>query len=144
MSAVVDSELTMEVKRVLNSTDIAKLILRLSVGVMILFHGIDKIINGIGGVKHLAISAGLPEFLAYGVYIGEIVMPILIILGLYARVASLVLAFNMLVAIFLAYGSSIFVLGKHGAPLMELPFLYFVLSLVIFLLGSGKYSVNNN
>jgi len=144
VSAVVDSELTMEVKRVLNSTDIAKLILRLSVGVMILFHGIDKIINGIGGVKHLAISAGLPEFLAYGVYIGEIVMPILIILGLYARVASLVLAFNMLVAIFLAYGSSIFVLGKHGAPLMELPFLYFVLSLVIFLLGSGKYSVNNN
>lgn len=126
-----------------NSVDIAKLILRLSVGIMILFHGVDKIINGISGVKHLTTDAGLPEFLAYGVYVGEIVVPILIILGLYARIASLVLAFNMLFAIFLAYGGSLFVLGKHGAPLIELPFLYLVMSILIFLLGSGKYAVNS-
>jgi putative oxidoreductase len=128
---------------VFNSVDIAKLILRLSVGIMILFHGVDKIINGISGVKHLTTDAGLPEFLAYGVYVGEIVVPILIILGLYARIASLVLAFNMLFAIFLAYGGSLFVLGKHGAPLIELPFLYLVMSILIFLLGSGKYAVNS-
>lgn len=126
-----------------NSVDIAKLILRLSVGIMILFHGFEKIINGVSGVKQLTASAGLPEFLAYGVYIGEVVVPILIILGLYARVASVVLAFNMLVAIFLAYGGSLFVLGKHGAPLIELPFLYLVMSILIFLLGSGKYAVNS-
>lgn len=123
--------------------DIAKVILRLTVGVMILFHGVEKIINGISGVRHLTSNAGLPEFLAYGVYVGEIVMPILIILGLYARVASLVLAFNMLVAIFLAYGGSLFSLGKHGAPSFELPFLYLIMSIVIFLLGSGKYAVNS-
>ncbi len=123
--------------------DIAKLILRLSVGVMILFHGVEKIINGISGVKHLTVNAGLPEFLAYGVYVGEIVMPILIILGVYARIASLVLAFNMLVAIFLAYGGSLFTLGKHGAPSFELPFLYLVMSVVIFMIGSGKYAVNS-
>lgn len=126
-----------------NSADTAKFILRLSVGIMMLFHGVDKIINGIGGVKHLTTSAGLPEFLAYGVYVGEVVVPILIILGLYARIASLILAFNMSVAIFLANGSSVFVLGKHGAPLIELPFLYLVMSILIFLLGSGKYAVNS-
>ncbi len=123
--------------------DIAKLVLRLTIGVMILFHGVEKIINGIGGVKHLTANAGLPEFLAYGVYVGEIVMPILIILGVYARVASLVLAFNMLIAIFLAYGGSLFTLGKHGAPLFELPFLYLIMSIVIFMIGSGKYAVNS-
>ncbi|MCF6339326.1 MAG: DoxX family protein [Sulfurimonas sp.] len=123
--------------------DIAKLILRVSVGVMILFHGVDKIINGIGGVKYLNAQAGLPEFLAYGVYVGEIIMPILIILGVYARVASLVLALNMLIAIFLAYGNSLFELGKHGAPSFELPFLYFIMSIVIFLIGSGKYAINS-
>lgn len=123
--------------------DIAKLILRLTVGVMILFHGVEKIVNGISGVKHLTVNAGLPEFLAYGIYVGEIVMPILIILGVYARVASLVLAFNMLVAIFLAYGGSLFSLGKHGAPSFELPFLYLVMSIVIFMIGSGKYAVNS-
>lgn len=123
--------------------DIAKLILRLSVGVMVLFHGVDKIINGIGGVKHLTASAGLPEFLAYGVYVGEVIVPILILLGAYARVASLVLAFNMSVAIFLAYGSSLFTLGKHGAPSFELPFLYLVMSLMIFVFGSGRYALNS-
>lgn len=122
--------------------DLEKLILRLTVGIMILFHGVEKIINGINSVKYLVVNTGLPEFFAYGVYIGEILMPILIILGVYARVASLILAFNMLAAIVLAYGSSLFVLGKHGAPSFELPFLYFIMSMLIFLLGTGKYSVN--
>ncbi len=124
------------------SNDITKLFLRLSLGVMMLFHGVEKIIHGIKGVKYLTVNAGLPEFLAYGVYVGEIVMPILIILGLYARVASLLLAFNMLVAIFLAYEDSLFELNKHGAPVFELPFLYFILSMLVFLFGSGKYSIN--
>ncbi len=122
--------------------DIAKLILRLTLGIMVLFHGIDKIINGIGGVKHLTLSAGLPEFLAYGVYVGEVIMPILILLGAYARVASVVLAFNMTAAIFLAYGGSLFALGKHGAPAFELPFLYLVMSILVSMLGSGKYALN--
>ncbi|MDD5371829.1 MAG: DoxX family protein [Sulfurimonas sp.] len=125
------------------TNDIAKLILRVALGAMILFHGFHKIINGVGGVKELAVSAGFPEFLAYGVYVGEVVAPIFIILGAYARAASLVLAFNMAAAIFLAYGNSLFSLGKHGAPLFELPFLYFVMSILIFMLGSGKYALNN-
>ena len=123
--------------------DLEKLILRLTVGIMILFHGVEKIIHGIKGVKYLVTNVGLPEFFAYGVYVGEIVMPILIILGVYARVASLVLAFSMLVAILLAYGGSLFTLSKHGAPSFELPFLYLIMSILIFLVGSGKYSVNS-
>ena len=122
--------------------DTAKLLLRLTVGLMILFHGVEKVTNGINGVKYLVTNSGLPEFLAYGIYVGEIVLPILIVLGLYARVASLFLALNMAVAIFLAYGSSLFELGKFGAPVMELPLLYLILSLLIFMFGSGKYSVN--
>ncbi|DAB27678.1 MAG: GntR family transcriptional regulator [Sulfurimonas sp. RIFOXYD12_FULL_33_39] len=124
------------------TNDIARLLLRVTVGVMILFHGFDKVINGIGGVKYFVASTGVPEFLAYGVYIGEIVMPILILLGAYARVASLILAFNMAAAIFLAYGNALFTLGKHGAPSFELPLLYLVMSILIFMLGSGKYALN--
>jgi len=125
------------------NSDIAKLIIRLSLGVMMLFHGVEKIINGISGVKYLTTNSGLPEFLAYGVYIGEVVVPIFIILGLYARVASVVLALNMLMAIFLAHGNSLFELGKHGAPTIELPFFYLILSISVFLLGSGRYAVNS-
>ncbi|QFR43870.1 DoxX family protein [Sulfurimonas xiamenensis] len=125
------------------TNDIAKLILRLTVSIMMLFHGLEKIINGIGGVKHLTTSAGFPEFFAYGVYVGEIIVPIFILLGAYARAASLVLALNMMFAIFLAYGNSLFSLGKHGAPVFELPFLYLIMSILIFMLGSGKYALNS-
>jgi putative oxidoreductase len=125
------------------SPDIAKLLLRVSVGVMMLFHGFHKVVNGISGVRYLVSNAGLPEFIAYGVFIGELVFPVLIILGLYARVASLGLAFTMLMAILLAHGSSLFELGKHGAPTFELPFLYMIASIAIFLLGSGRYAVNS-
>ena len=107
-----------------HNPDIAKLLLRISVGVLILFHGIHKVIHGIGGVKAMLSSSGLPEFLSYGVYVGELIAPIFIILGLYARVASLVLGFNMLVAIFLAYGFS-FSLAKYGGLSMESPLLFF-------------------
>jgi putative oxidoreductase len=125
------------------NSDIAKLIIRLSLGILMLFHGVEKIINGISGVKYLTTNAGLPEFLAYGIYVGEVVVPIFIILGLYARVASVVLALNMLMAIFLAHGGSLFALGEHGAPVIELPLFYLVLSVSLFLLGSGRYSVNS-
>lgn len=122
--------------------DITRLFLRLTVGIMMLFHGLHKIIHGIGGVKELTVAAGLPEFLAYGVYVGEVVVPIFILLGAYARAASLILALNMAAAIFLAYGNSLFTLGKHGVPVFELPFLYLVLSLMIFVFGSGRYALN--
>jgi len=124
------------------SSDIAKLLLRVSLGVLILFHGIHKVIHGVDGVKAMLSHAGLPEILSYGVYVGELIAPIFIILGLYARVASLVLAFNMIVAIFLAYSFS-FSLAKYGGLSMESPLIFFIMSILVFLLGSGKYGVNN-
>jgi len=125
------------------NSDIGKLIIRLSLGILMLFHGVDKIRNGIGGVKHLVTKAGLPEFLAYGVYVGEVLMPIFIILGLYARVASVVVGFTMVFAIFLAYGGALFALGKHGAPVIELPLFYLILCVSVFFLGSGRYALNS-
>jgi putative oxidoreductase len=125
-----------------NQPDIAKLVLRLTLGILILFHGINKMIHGIDAIKSMLASVGFPEFIAYGVYIGELVVPIFIILGLYARVAAAVLGFNMFMAIFLAYGFS-FSLTKHGGLAMETPLLFFIMSILVILLGSGKYSVNS-
>ena len=122
--------------------DIAKLLLRVSLGVLILFHGIHKVIYGISGVKSMVVGAGLPEFLAYGVYVGELIVPIFVILGLYARVAATVLTFNMLSAIYLAYGFSL-TLSKFGGLSWEMPLLYLIMSVLVILLGSGKYAVNS-
>lgn len=125
-----------------NSLDFAKLLLRLILGGLILFHGVHKLIYGISEVEAMLRSINLPEFIAYGVYVGELIAPLFIILGLYARVASVVLAINMLMAIFLAYDFSLSI-SKYGSLLIETPLLFFVMSILIFLLGSGKYGVNN-
>ena len=82
------------------NSDVAKLILRVSLGGLTLFHGVNKLIHGIGGVKSMVVSSGLPEFVSYGVYVGELIAPLFIALGLYARVASAILGVNMLVAIY--------------------------------------------
>jgi putative oxidoreductase len=123
------------------NSDIARLILRVSLSVLILFHGVHKLIHGISGVKVMVTSAGLPELLSYGVFVGELIAPIFILLGLYARVASLVLGVNMLMAIFLAYGFS-FSLSKYGGLAMESPLLFFIMAILVFMLGSGRYAVN--
>lgn len=124
------------------NADIAKLLLRVSLGGLMMFHGAYKVIHGIGNVKTMLNSSGLPEFMAYGVYLGEIVAPIFIILGLYARVASFVTAINMTMAIFLAYGFSLS-LSKYGGLSIESPLMFLIMSILLMLLGSGKYSVNN-
>ena len=124
------------------NSEIAKLLLRVSLGSLILFHGIHKLIHGIGGVKSMVNAAGLPEFVAYGVYAGELLAPIFIILGLYARIASAILGVNMLMAMFLAYVFS-FSLSKYGGLAMESPLIFFIMSLLVVLLGSGRYAVNS-
>jgi putative oxidoreductase len=126
----------------LQNNDIAKLLLRVSLGVLILFHGVHKLIYGVSGVEAMLSNVGLPQLLAYGVYVGELIAPIFIILGLYARIASLILAFNMLVAIYLAYGFS-YSLSRFGGLSYETPLLFFMMALLVFLFGSGRYSVNS-
>lgn len=125
----------------LQQPDLAKLILRLSLGILILFHGIHKLIHGIDGIKAMMASSIFPSFFAYGVYAGELIAPIFIILGLYARVAAGILGFTMFFAIYIAYGFSL-TLAKHGGVSWELPLVYLIMSVLVVLLGSGKYAVN--
>lgn len=123
--------------------NIGKLILRVSISVLMLFHGFAKMQNGIDGIKGMVTAAGLPEFFAYGVFLGEVVFPILIILGLFTRISSLFMAITMVFAIFLAYGGGIFTLGTTGGPTIELPLLYLLVSVAIMFLGAGKYSMDH-
>jgi len=124
------------------SENIGKLLLRLSVAGLMLFHGIKKLTGGIDGIKYLVTNSGLPEILAYGVYIGEIILPILIILGLFTRFASLGLAATMGFAIFLAHSKDLFVIGKTGGLVVELPLLFLLSSIAIAFIGAGKYSLD--
>jgi putative oxidoreductase len=121
--------------------DTGKLILRLTVGGLIIFHGISKIIHGVAWMSGPLGAAHLPFFIAYGVYVGEVVAPIFIILGLWTRVASLVVAVNMVFAVALEAWRLAPTINRGGGWGLELEAFYFLVAVAVFLLGPGKYSV---
>jgi len=120
-----------------------KLVLRLTVGLLMLFHGVAKILNP-DAITHIGVmlgNYGLPSEIAYGVYIGEVLAPLMIIFGIFTRIGGLILAVNMLFAVLLAHSGDFLALTKHGGWRLELQAFYFFGALAIVLLGSGKYAV---
>ena len=123
--------------------DTGLLLQRISIGVLILFHGIANMNSNYSFIKRLLNGMGVPEFIAHLGFIGEIIAPILIIIGFKARLASLVLALFMLTAILMAHTGDIFTLNQFGGWGIELQGLYLFGAIVIFFLGAGKYAVSN-
>lgn len=124
-----------------HNDDLGKLIVRLCVGGLMLFHGVNKITNGISGIEGFMESQGLPTFFAYGAYIGEVLAPLLIIVGYQVRIAAALEAFTMLVAIYVATGFEIFALDKHGGWVIELHLLYMLPCIALIFMGGGRYGV---
>ncbi len=119
--------------------DAGKLVLRVSVGVLILLHGIFKLQNGIDGIAGMLNGHGLPAFLAYGVYLGEVVGPALVIIGLFTRIGALFIV-GMLVAFGLAHMHELLSLGQMGGWALELQGMFLFGSIAVVLLGAGRYS----
>jgi putative oxidoreductase len=122
--------------------DIGKLILRLTLGILILLHGIAKLSSGVSGIEDMLRSHGLPALLAYGVFVGELLAPLLVILGLYARVGALFITFNMIVAIALAHGSQLADMNKSGGWALELQGMFLFTAITVALIGPGKFSID--
>jgi putative oxidoreductase len=122
------------------STDAGKLVLRLTLGLMMLFHGWDKIIGGVDGIAGLFQNSGFPGFFAYLVFVGEILAPLFLIAGAYTRVAAVLIAGNMVIAVLLVHVDDIFALSGTGGWAIELQAFYLMTAVVIFLLGPGKLS----
>lgn len=127
-----------------NTQDVGKLLLRVILAAMLLFHGISKMHNGIGFVADMVAKAGLPALFGYGVYVGEVVAPLFILAGLYTRAAALIVAVNMLVAVLLVHTSQFFTINDTGGWALELQGMYFFSALAIALLGAGRYSLGGN
>jgi putative oxidoreductase len=84
---------------------------------------------------------GLPEWLAWGIYLGEIVAPILLLLGFLTRPAGFVVAVTMAMSMYLAFGMDSFGLNQYGGLATELNWLYLIGGLALCLTGGGRFSV---
>jgi len=122
-------------------TEIGKLILRLTLGILILFHGMDKLVHGIGPIQEMVTGRGLPGFLAYGVYLGEILGPSLLVAGFHARIGAGLIAINMVIAILLVHTGDLLGLSPHGGWRLELQGMYLFTALSLMLMGPGRFSL---
>lgn len=119
-----------------------KLILRITLGFIIVLHGINKLINGIDMLDGMLTSAGLPAFFKYGVYLGEVVAPLLVIAGYYSRIGAWLIAVNMLFAIGLAHWAEVFLLEQSGGLALEKQYMFLFSAIALALIGPGRYSIN--
>ncbi|WP_126245033.1 DoxX family protein [Chitinophaga rhizosphaerae] len=118
------------------STDLAALLMRLIVGGLFIYHGYGKLaayetmlqmftdIIGIG-VKPTVILVIFAEFFC-GIFV---------VLGLFTRLSIIPIFITMIVAFFIAH-------AKDPFQNKELAFAYLLLSVVIFVLGSGRFSLD--
>jgi putative oxidoreductase len=124
-----------------STDDTGKLLLRAVLALLLLFHGISKLMGGIGFITGMLEKAGLPGAFGYLVYIGEVVAPLLILIGVFTRPAALIVAVNMVVALLLVHTSQFFSLNETGGWALELQGMYLGAALAVALLGAGRYSV---
>jgi len=118
------------------NTDVATLLLRLIFGGLLFYHGYDKIDH-----YHLYLSMsksiiGLGAKMEFSLVIfAEFFCGFLIIIGLFTRLAVIPLIISFSVAFFIAH-------AKDAFMVKELAFLFLLLCIPVFILGSGKFSVD--
>lgn len=119
------------------NTDLGLLVLRISIGGLMLFHGVAKILHGISFLEE---NMGA---VAYAVYIGEVLAPLAILIGWRTRIASVIFAINCIVAIAVAHSQELFSISEHGGYALELLALYLLGSVALFFTGAGKLALSN-
>ncbi len=125
----------------LHSDDAGKLVLRLTVGILMLLHGIAKLVGGIGSIAGMVTSVGLPASVAYLVFVGEVLAPLGLILGVFTRISALIVVINMLFAIGLAHMADLFQLSRSGGWAIELQAFFLFGAVAVILLGPGRFSL---
>jgi putative oxidoreductase len=123
-----------------SNDDFGKLVLRTTLAILVLFHGVSKLINGIDPLMGMVAKAGLPSAFAFLVFIGEVIAPLMILFGIWARLGAVIVAVNMIVAVALIHVPQFFTLAKTGGWALELQGFYFFTAVAVALLGAGSYS----
>lgn len=118
--------------------DVALLILRIAVGVIFILHGYGKLFGNdpgmtafTGMVAHMGFP--VPSLFAYAAAFAEFFGGIAVLLGIYTDVAAILIAIVMLVAL---VG-----VKKFSLPMADPDLALFAITLALYLMGPGKYTV---
>ena len=119
------------------TTDIALLAARLGIGILMLTHGIPKMMMLFSGASvQFPPVMGMSAELSVGLAVfAEVLCSVLLIAGFATRLAVIPLIITMLVAAFIIHGADPF--GKQEPSLQ-----YLLVYIVLLLAGSGRFSVD--
>jgi putative oxidoreductase len=123
--------------------DHGKLILRLTLGVLMLFHGIDKVIGGIDGIVARFEGLGIGP-VAYLVYVGEVFAPLLVVAGYWTRLGAFLIAGTLVVAVLVRHLGDLWTLTPNGGYGLELQMFFLFSAIAVMALGAGRFSVGGH
>lgn len=127
----------------LNTAPYAILLLRVSLGILFLAHGLLKFTAfTLPGTAQFFETLGLPGFMAYVVAPAEVLGGFMLLAGLYSRWVALALFPVLLVATIKAHGANGWVFSNEGGG-WEFPAFFAIACLVQFLLGDGAYALSS-
>jgi putative oxidoreductase len=134
----------------MRSADLALLILRLSLAIVMWPHGAQKALGlfggpGIAGTVAGLGQAGIPPLLAYVVIAVEFLGPIALVLGVLTRLAALGIAIDMAVAAVLVHAQNGFFMnfaGNQKGEGIEFFILMVGMGLALVIVGPGRYALH--
>lgn len=126
----------------MNRTTVVSIIMRVVLGIIFVFHGVDKFQMGLGNVEAWFSSLGIPGFLAYVVAVIELVGGIMLILGLFTRYVSGLLVIVLAGAIITAK-LSVGLLGNGQMAGYELDLVLILISLYLVVVYRTPLSVDH-
>src|SRR6266481_4110713 len=125
--------------RSLNSLQpVGLLVLRLSLALIFRSHGYPKLAHNAAGMQGFFVQHGLPGYFVYVSGVMEVFGALLLALGVFTRVAALLLAIEMGVAIWKVHsGGGYLVVHNYEFPLVML-----AASFALATVGAGRLSLD--
>lgn len=137
---------------ILHTSDAVTLsVLRIGLGLVMFPHGAQKLLGWFGGpgfsgtMNAFTNSLNIPAPIAFLVIVGEFVASILLLTGLFTRIAALTVAAIMLGAIFIVHAPFGFFMnwsGAQGGEGFEFHLLALTLAIGVFIGGGGAGSID--
>ena len=124
------------------NTDLALLILRVVLGIIMIYHGWPKLTNLAGTIDGMAgMGVPAPAVAAIFATVAEFGGGLLMLLGAFTDIAGLMFTIDMLGAITFVHAKNGFSVAKSG---VEWPLLLAATAIAIALMGSGRYAVGRS
>lgn len=114
------------------------LLVRIALGLIFLTHGYPKLVKSSTDMQHMFVQHGLPAQFVYVAGVLETFGAGLLILGLFTRPAALLLAIEMVVAIWKVHSSG----GIMAVHLYEFPLALAAACFALATVGAGVLSVD--